>query len=183
VRLQREVGITSIYVTHDQTEALTMSDRVVVMNNGAIEQIGDPRTLYLRPANAFVASFVGASNLLAAVLLGRSGEFCDLEIPLGAGRAPARVRAAGREGAATGQQLILSLRPEDIALRLRDCGDLCNALEGEVIDTVYLGNFLECRVRVGCHEVRVQIDHYEQLAPSQQVFLTFQPDHGFCLCR
>ena len=183
VRLQKEVGITSIYVTHDQAEALVMSDRVVVMDKGVIQQIGDPHTIYARPANSFVANFIGVANLMAGVVVGRSGGFCDLEIALGPGRAPLRLRAAGGDGAATGEQLILSLRPEDIAIHLQepDSAPDGNLLEGEVVDTVYLGNFLDCRVRVGRYEVCVQINHYEQLVPGQRVFLTFRPDHGLCL--
>jgi iron(III) transport system ATP-binding protein len=181
-RLQREVGITSIYVTHDQAEALVMSDRVVVMNKGVIQQVGGPRTIYERPANAFVANFIGVANLLTGRLLGREGGLCRLEIPLGQGRAPLHIRAAGAEGGTKGQSVILSLRPEDIALHLHrpDGGD-GNLLEGEVIETVYLGNFLECRVRVGTHEIVAQLDHFEQLDPRQKVFLTFAPDHGLCL--
>jgi iron(III) transport system ATP-binding protein len=181
VRLQREVGITSIYVTHDQSEALVMSDRVVVMNKGVIQQIGDPQTIYARPANAFVASFIGVANLMEGTLLGRSGNICDLEIPLGEGRAPLRVQAAGSDGAAAGQRLILSLRPEDISLHVKPPHDSANVFEGEVIDTVYLGNFLECRARVGRHEIGIQIDHYEQLTAGQTVFLSFRPEHGLCL--
>jgi iron(III) transport system ATP-binding protein len=182
VRLQREVGITSIYVTHDQSEALVMSDRVVVMDKGVIQQIGDPQTIYARPANTFVANFIGVANLMDGTCLGREGEFCGLEIPLGEGRAPAHVRAAGAEGAVKGQRLILSLRPEDITLHLKasDAGN-GNLLQGEVIDTVYLGNFLECRVRVGRYEVGIQIDHYERLSLGQTVFLSFRPEHGLCL--
>ena len=182
VRLQREVGITSIYVTHDQSEALVMSDRVVVMNKGVIQQIGDPQAIYARPANAFVANFIGAANLIEGTCLGHEGDMCALEVPLGEGRAPLRLRAGGAENAVAGQRLILSLRPEDIRLHLKapDAAD-GNLLEGEVVDTVYLGNFLECRVRVGPHEVGIQIDHYEQLSPGQKVFLTFNPDHGLCL--
>jgi iron(III) transport system ATP-binding protein len=180
VRLQREVGITSIYVTHDQAEALVMSDRVVVMDKGVIQQIGDPHTIYARPANTFVASFIGAANLVHGVLLGRSGALCELEIPLGPNHAPLRVKAAGGDGATAGQTLILSLRPEDISLHLERPSAI-NVLAGEVIDTAYLGNFLECRVRIGRHEVGVQIDHYEQLAPGQKVFLSFSPDEGLCL--
>jgi len=183
VRLQREVGITSIYVTHDQSEALVMSDRVVVMNRGTIQQIGDPRTIYARPANAFVANFIGAANLMQGVLLGRSGEFCELEVPLGHGQAPLRMTAAGGNGASIGQQLILSVRPEDLSVHLQEPAGPSNGntFEGEVIDTVYLGNFLECRVRVGRYEIGIQIDHYEHLVPRQKVFLSFQPDHGLCL--
>jgi ABC-type Fe3+/spermidine/putrescine transport system ATPase subunit len=183
VRLQHEVGITSIYVTHDQAEALVMSDRVVVMNNGVIQQIDDPRTIYARPANAFVANFIGVANLLPATLLGRAGEFGELEIALGEGRAPLRVRAAGGENAVAGQSVKLNLRPEDIALRLAPSsnGDAGNQFEGEVVETVYLGNVMECRVKVGRHEIGVQVDHFEQIAPRQKVFLSFAPDHGLCL--
>ncbi|MGH7388939.1 MAG: ABC transporter ATP-binding protein [Candidatus Rokuibacteriota bacterium] len=183
VRLQHDVGITSIYVTHDQSEALVMSDRVVVMDGGVIQQIGDPQTIYARPANAFVANFLGVANLLEGTLLGRNGTLCELEIPLGQAQRPVRLRAAGAEGASRGQRIVLSVRPEDLALHLTRPDGAANVIEGEVIDTVYRGSFLDCQVRAGTHEISVQIDHYEQLAPGQQVFLTFEPDHGLCLTR
>jgi ABC-type Fe3+/spermidine/putrescine transport system ATPase subunit len=188
VRLQREVGITSIYVTHDQSEALVMSDRVVVMNNGTIQQIGDPQTIYARPVNAFVANFIGVANLMRGTLTGRSGDVCEVEIQLGDGRAPLHLRALGGAGAAKGQPLTLSVRPEDIAVHLAapDTSDTENAFQAEVIDTVYLGNFLECRARVGCYELAVQIGHFEhvllgQLSPGQVIHLSFRPEHGLCL--
>jgi iron(III) transport system ATP-binding protein len=183
VRLQKQVGATSIYVTHDQSEALVMSDRVVVMDKGVIQQIGNPHAIYARPANTFVANFIGVANLMQGILLGRSGELCEIEIPLGEGRMPLRLKAAGGNGASQGQALILSVRPEDLSVHLRqpDSARNGNLFEGEVIDTVYLGNFLECRVRVGRYEIVVQIDHYEHLVPRQRVFLSFEPDHGLCL--
>jgi len=183
VRLQHEVGITSIYVTHDQSEALVMSDRVVVMDKGVIQQIGDPETIYARPANTFVANFIGVANLLEGKLVSRKGEVSELDIAVGDGQAPLRLNAIGGDGASPGQRIVLSLRPEDIALHLQrpapESG--VNLMEAEVIDTVYLGNFLDCRVRVGKHEVGIQIDHFERLVPKQKVFLTFRPDHGLCL--
>jgi ABC-type Fe3+/spermidine/putrescine transport system ATPase subunit len=181
VRLQKEVGITSIYVTHDQSEALVMSDRVVVINNGVIQQIGDPQTIYARPANTFVANFIGVANLMEGALLGRTGDYCDVEIALGEDRAPLRLRAAGGKDAAAGQKVTLSLRPEDIAIHFEKPADSGNLFEGEVSETVYLGSLLECRVKVGRYEVGIQIDHYEQIAPGQKVFLSFSPDHGLCL--
>jgi iron(III) transport system ATP-binding protein len=183
VRLQKEVGITSVFVTHDQSEALVMSDRVVVMDKAVIQQIGDPQTIYAQPVNTFVANFIGVASLLEGSLLGRTGDYCEMEIPLGEGLEPLHVQAVGGDGAQTGQSLFLSLRPEDITLHLEAPNGTSNGnvLEGNVIDTVYLGNFLECRVQVGCHEVSIQIDHFEQLAPGQTVFLSFQPDHGLCL--
>src|SRR5262249_57825618 len=112
VRLQKEVGITSIYVTHDQSEALVMSDRVVVMNKGAIQQVGDPQTIYTRPVNTFVANFIGVANLMEGIVLGRSGELCEMEIPLGEGHAPLHVRASGGDHVSPRQRLILSVPPE-----------------------------------------------------------------------
>ncbi len=180
VRLQHEVGITSIYVTHDQSEALVMSDRVVVMDKGVIQQIGDPETIYARPVNAFVANFIGVANLMEGVLVGSEGELAVVEIP--AGEATLRLRALAPEGpAAPGQRIILNLRPEDLILHNEAPPEAPNLIEGEIIDTVYQGNFLDCQVRVGSHEVGVQMDHYEQLDAGQKVYLSFEPSHGLCL--
>jgi len=183
VRLQREVGITSIFVTHDQSEALVMSDRIVVMDKAVIQQIGDPQEIYASPVNAFVANFIGVTSLLEGTLIQRGGDVCDLEIPSGNGHAPLRLQATGGAGAATGDRLILSLRPEDLSLHLTEPQgtSLGNVMEGEVIDTIYLGSFLEGRVRVGSHEIGIQIDHYENLTPGQKVYLSFRPEHGLCL--
>ena len=180
-RLQHDVGITSIYVTHDQTEALVMSDRVVVMDKGVIQQIGDPETIYAEPTNAFVANFIGVANLLEGKLLGHDGSLTDMEISLGEEKAPIRLQATGTENAPVGSKIILSIRPEDILLHLEKPTDAMNLMEGEVIDTVYLGNFLDCQVKIGPYEVGVQIDHFEELDPGQKVYLSFTPDHGLCL--
>ncbi len=182
VRLQHEVGITSIYVTHDQSEALVMSDRIVVMDKAVIQQIGDPETIYAQPANAFVANFIGVANLMQGVKLGREGKATVIEIALGDGLQPLRLKAVGAEHAASGQSLFLSVRPEDFALATAPPpASVTNGFEGQVIDTIYLGNFLECRVQVGIHEIGIQIDHFENLAHGQTVYLSFEPEHGLCL--
>ncbi len=185
VRLQREVGITSIFVTHDQSEALVMSDRVVVMDKAVVQQIGDPQTIYAEPANSFVANFIGVATLLEGKLLGRDGKNCQIEVPVGQGSEPLRLQAVGAVGARPGQRIILSLRPEDIQFYLQKPGaangGAANVFSGEIIDTVYLGNFLECRVRVGMHEVGIQLDHFMQLETGQIVYLSFRPEHGLCL--
>ncbi len=90
VRLQREVGITSVYVTHDQAEAIVISDQIIVMNQGRIEQQGDARTIYTRPANRFVAEFIGLTNLLAAKVTAPRLE------RVGAGHAGSRRRRTDR---------------------------------------------------------------------------------------
>jgi ABC-type Fe3+/spermidine/putrescine transport system ATPase subunit len=160
-----------------------MSDRVVVMDKGVIQQVGDPETIYARPANTFVANFIGVANLLEGKLVSRNGELSEVEIPLGEGRASLNLKALGGGNASPGQRIVLSLRPEDITLHLQPpaAESRVNMIEAEVIDTVYLGSFLDCRVRAGRHEVDVQIDHFVRLTPAQKVFLTFRPDHGLCL--
>jgi ABC-type Fe3+/spermidine/putrescine transport system ATPase subunit len=128
-----------------------------------------------------VANFIGVANLLPATLLGRSDALCDVEVSLGSESSPLRLRAAGGDGASPGQRVVLSLRPEDLALHLAPPVGEPNVLEGEVADTVYLGACLDGRVRVGPHEVSVRVDHGEQFAAGQKVYLTFPPDHGLCL--
>ena len=183
VRLQREVGITSVYVTHDQGEALVMSDRVVVMDKAVIQQIGNPQEIYAEPANSFVAGFIGVANLIQGTLKSRAGEVCEVEIAAMDGGGNFTLKARGGEGAGAGDRLFVNIRPEDFILHLdapQSAAD-GNVLKGAVIDTVYLGNCVEARISVGGYEVGIQIDHYENLASGQPVYLTFQPDHALCL--
>lgn len=182
VRLQKEVGITSVYVTHDQSEALVMSDRVVVMDKAVIQQIGDPRTIYSEPANTFVAGFIGVANLMEGKLLSSNGATCEVEIGSG-GREPLRVKARSNAKAAVGGHVFINIRPEDLSLHVTKPGGESedNLISGEVIDTVYLGNFLDCQVDVLGNEISIQIDHFEQLVPGQTVYLTVEPDHVQCL--
>ena len=106
--LQVSLGITTIYVTHDQGEALTMSDRIAVMNDGKIAQIGTPQEIYEHPASRFVTEFIGESNVLSASVKSLSGDKCQLDI------AGHLVTAPAREGIATGANVNLALRPERV---------------------------------------------------------------------
>ena len=110
-RIQQEVGITFIYVTHDQEEAMTMSDRIAVMNHGKYEQLGDPEVLYERPKTRFVAGFLGVSNLLPATPDGRADGYAGYKLADGtAVRVPAAL-VEGRDG-----RVALGVRPEKIRL-------------------------------------------------------------------
>ena len=147
--LQRRLGVTTIMVTHDQEEALTMADRIVVMNQGTIEQVGTPQEIYRVPATAFVADFVGAMNFLP----GKLG-------------APGRVDVAGlalacpaEDGLATGTAVQLCIRPEDV--RVRDLpADVPNRLPIEVADLDFVGSFCRASLTV-------------QAAPSIQLIADF----------
>src|SRR5687767_3994449 len=110
-RIQQEVGITFVYVTHDQEEAMTMSDRLAVMRVGTIEQVGDPRSVYERPASAFVAGFLGASNLLAGEVAGSANGLASVTVP---GDVTVRLPTERLDGA-TGR-VFVGVRPEKIEI-------------------------------------------------------------------
>ena len=131
--LQHEVGITFIYVTHDQEEALTMSDRIAVMNAGKVQQVADPPTLYERPRNRFVADFIGQTNIFSGAVESVSGEKVTLKTAGGM-----KVEAVTQEGESVeiGSEAHAAVRPEK--LRLGSGGD--NTCTAEVEQVVYLGS-------------------------------------------
>ncbi|PTW61072.1 spermidine/putrescine transport system ATP-binding protein [Breoghania corrubedonensis] len=110
--IQQRVGLTFIYITHDQGEALTMSDRVAVMNAGVIEQIGDPESVYDRPKTPFVASFVGETNRIAGKIIGQSGQIATIDTALGR----LKGKAAGGRTYKPGDDCLLFIRPEKFGL-------------------------------------------------------------------
>ena len=130
--LQHEVGITFIYVTHDQEEALTMSDRIAVMSDGVVQQVADPATLYEQPRNQFVANFIGQTNLLSGTVESVTGEKITLVTQDGI-----RVEALAQEGSdpEPGSEVHAAVRPEKI--RFGDTGD--NVCTAEVRQVVYMG--------------------------------------------
>ena len=95
------------------------------------------------------------------------------------------VKALGGEGASVGDRLVLSLRPEDVTFTCQNPMTtlLVNLIEGQVIDTIYLGSFMEGRIKAGQNEIGIQINHYENLTPGQTVYLSFAPEHGLCLTQ
>jgi len=145
--LQKKLGFTIIYVTHDQAEAMALSDRIMVMSSGAVQQVGDPLTIYANPVNKFVFSFIGLSNFIQAVISdGRAyvegaSDSGPLSVDI-----PSHIRG-GKE-----RRVTLACRPSEIDL-IRDGG-----LKGIVKRKVYLGDILDYRVNVGDTEIRVQMN-------------------------
>jgi len=142
-RIQREVGITFVYVTHDQEEALTMSDRIAVMNRGRVEQVGTPEEVYDRPATTFVAGFIGVSNLMPATVTG------DAEVRLDQGPSV----GAETGGLARGERCHAVVRPEKLHIDALD-GDRAGQnglprVEGRVVSSVYLGTATQIVVDLG----------------------------------
>ena len=140
-RLQREVGITFIYVTHDQEEALTMSDRIAVMNRGRVLQVDDSTTLYDRPATRFVAGFIGTSNILRGQFRGTSSGLAEFDVP-GIGT----VRASEVETPAPDSWSLLMIRPE--RLRLGAPSEDENSAKGTLEDATFVGNDLLYTVKL-----------------------------------
>jgi iron(III) transport system ATP-binding protein len=174
-RIQKEVGITSIYVTHDQSEALVMSDEIVVMSKGRIEQKGRPHEIYARPVNAYVSNFIGVANLLNGRIVrvtapGRG------EAEVAAGGAPVRLACRFADGLDEGAEVVLSVRPENVQARHEQDGRAVS-LEGEVVQTVFLGNCIDCRVRWGAFEWKVLAHPRTPLRAGEKVYLRLDPDH------
>ena len=138
--IQRQLGITTVYVTHDQEEALSLSDRVVVMSDGRIEQIGTPSEIYNFPATAFVASFVGTLNLVSARVIDASAGRLSLD------GQEIRASKVTTDGSTDGK-VTLALRPEGISLGQGDEGS--NRLHGAVEDINFLGSIVRIRVKLG----------------------------------
>ena len=141
-RIHRELGVTIIYVTHDQQEAMVMSDRVAVFRNGRIEQVASPETLYEEPERAFVAHFIGENNLLAGSVVGSDGDICVVDTEGGV------VHAFDVQGSAPGDEVLLAIRPERVGVA-PETGQYANELVAEVLDVVFIGDHLRVRLKVG----------------------------------
>ena len=142
-RIQREVGITFVYVTHDQGEALTMSDRIAVMNDGLIEHLGTPREIYERPANRFVAGFIGTSNLLT----GEVSRITDGNAVVVVGPDEQVIVPAGERTIAPSSQMEITVRPEKISISAGRPDSVGSVLRGTVTEVVYLGTSTTFTVR------------------------------------
>jgi spermidine/putrescine transport system ATP-binding protein len=142
-RIQREVGITFIYVTHDQEEALTMSDRIAVINEGVVEQVADPETVYERPATTFVAGFIGVSNLMPGEVVSANGAGAELRLDAGP-----TVRAPQSAGTQAGQRAHAVVRPEKLSLTNAHAPAEGPSVEGQVESSLYLGTATQMVVKL-----------------------------------
>ncbi|WP_055694525.1 ABC transporter ATP-binding protein [Streptomyces prasinopilosus] len=185
-RIQTEVGITFVHVTHDQEEAMTMADTVAVMNGGRVEQLGPPTELYENPRTTFVANFLGTSNFIEADVDTRSGD--DLVLKAGGGRLV--LPSARNSGpTAAGGKVLLGVRPEKIALvHADDAGRVPegrNRITGRISDSSYLGvstQFVVDSPVCTAFEVYVQnVDRDPRLVPGAEVVLHWNPAHTFGL--
>ncbi len=169
-RIQREVGITFVYVTHDQSEALTMSDRIAVMNDGLVEQLAGPREIYERPASTFVAGFIGTSNLL-------SGTAAGGVLETGGGR----VLVPGHDG-----EVSVTIRPEKIRISADKPDGELSALPGTVAEVVYLGTYTSYAVTLadGAEITVFQQNAQDATTTAERgdsVWLSWQARHSYVM--
>jgi iron(III) transport system ATP-binding protein len=167
--LQKNVGITTVYVTHDQEEALAISDRIAVMNNGEIQQVGQPLKIYLRPANTFVSTFIGFSNLFASKIrlegerrLVVLGDDCMLEVPNLC------------EHVIDGQEVIIAMRPDEFSYT--DSG-----LRVKVINSTFLGQTIKYQVSIENASVVNSESKNELTEAIKYVRRSFSPGEVFCI--
>jgi spermidine/putrescine transport system ATP-binding protein len=175
-RIQTEVGLTFVHVTHDQEEAMTMADTIAVMNNGRIEQLGDPATLYENPVTTFVANFLGQSNLVRARVTSRVGDELTVDARGTTFTMPVRRCVSNSD------DIWVGVRPEKI--QVDAAGGGTNRLSGTVTDTSYIGVSTQYLVRLPWGQdltVIRQNDGAPIHRPGDSVDLSWEPDHTFGL--
>jgi spermidine/putrescine transport system ATP-binding protein len=185
MRIQREVGVTFVYVTHDQEEALVMSDRLAVMSQGRVEQIGCPEDIYERPETRFVAGFIGTSNIIEAEVAGRAGDLLRLESAPGD---RLLVTLPESRSLRAGEKLAFTVRPEKlrVAPETDPVPDRCCTVAGTVADVVYQGVSTQLVVRTDEDATLVAFRQNNERvndagAPGQRVRLVWEPEFNVVL--
>jgi spermidine/putrescine transport system ATP-binding protein len=179
--IQNDLGTTFVYVTHDQEEALAMSDRIAVMNGGRVEQTGTPREIYERPQTAFVADFIGSLNALDVRIDELVGEHAVMRVGDGE-----RVLAVLGQGHRPGETVRVAVRPERVRIAaggepLQDGG---SRLEGTVAEVVFLGMYTQFHVDTGAGRLvahRLADESLDPLHPGARVALSWEPDQASLL--
>jgi len=168
VELQRRLKITVVYVTHDQIEAMSMSDRVIVMNNGVVQQIDAPRLVYQNPVNKFVANFIGMANFIPCEIVQRSENAVRVKLLDGSNRHFLNVPLP--EDRSYGENVVVVLRPEDIDVLPSDGGE---SPKGIMERLIYIGDRNDCVVRFGDVSLRVLTQPKYSFKVGQEVSLVF----------
>ncbi|MFM9969299.1 MAG: ABC transporter ATP-binding protein [Burkholderiales bacterium] len=178
--LVKATGVTTIFVTHEQIEALTLSDVIAVMNNGRIAQEGAPLDIYRQPNNAFVADFIGHSNLVTGTVKQGIDEVMDANVVVACSLGMLRCARSGNVH--PGQSVSVAIRPEHLELESRgEAGE--NQLHGKLEAASFVGNVMECMVRVGEQAIKVQL-HPDRMPPlGSELTLYVAPRHCLALAK
>ena len=167
--LTERLHITTLFVTHDQLEALTLSDKIAVMRDGEIIQLGSPEDIYSDPNSRFTAEFIGTTNLLQGTVAGSEGGVTTVDTPQG------RLHCVGATPHETGDAVAIAVRPASVAVT-RERAAEGNCLEGTIQTLVFLGDSLDCRVDVAGHELKASVRPGEGFQRGDRVYLSARPE-------
>lgn len=185
IKLQREIGITSIYVTHDQAEAMVISDEIIVMRDGKIEQIGNAESIYNRPKSRFVADFIGVANFLDGEVIEKRSRGSKYGlVKISNVRNSYHIRSIISEDFNDGEKVVIFFRPEKTEVRKvksNQEGKEVNTFEGKISTLVYLGNYIDCRVMMEEKEIRAQISDKKDLNENDEVLIEVEAENCVCL--
>lgn len=170
-RMQRELGLTTVYVTHDQSEALALSHEIAVMSAGRVVQIGTPRDIYERPGNKFVADFVGLTNFLDATVDAPEATNTGYRVHSAIGP----LSVASFDKFSRGDSVLISVRPEDVELS-EHRRDGSNIIEGKVDFKVFLGEYMDYQIKVGDHQLLARAHTSFKAAVGSTVYLHMNPE-------
>jgi iron(III) transport system ATP-binding protein len=172
-RLQRELGLTTVYVTHDQAEALAMSTRIAVMNAGRIEQIGKPRDIYMKPETQFVAEFIGTSNFITGKVGPRIGDVVRIDTPEGT------LWSSCASALTEGNEALVALRPESLSIAptAGPAPNMRNEWRGSVLNRAFMGDSVDHIVGIGKFELRVRCNPSISIAPQTEVYVCVDPEN------
>jgi len=173
--LVRRMGITSVYVTHDQAEAMVISDRIAVMNSGNVVQIGSARDIYTKPADKFVADFIGTMNFISGEIV-QALQDTDAVYVRTEFSEKMLCKTSGNTAASQGEKVYASIRPEDVEVFTEPPQARENLFKGTIIHKAYLGNFLYFFVSVNDTMIRVQVPHHLPQEEGQELYLFLNPE-------
>jgi spermidine/putrescine ABC transporter ATP-binding subunit len=168
--LQRQLKITAVYVTHDQSEALVLSDRIAVLNQGRIEQLGTPEEIYQRPVNKFIANFIGLCSFIECQVIEHESGHTVMQTEDGL------KFYVKHTDVVPGQKVVLAIRPEAIEVSLQETQERMNTFRGQITRFAYLGENTDCRLRIGKWDLRVRFPAAQSLTPGQWVWIYLAPD-------
>lgn len=179
-RIQRELGITTISVTHDQEEALTMSDKICIMSHGVIQQCSSPEEIYKKPKNQFVAEFIGSTNLIKGKVVSKSHENDRIVIMVktGISDVPIRVEEPLERRQYNKEDVLLAVRPELIHL-MKDRVDHINSFTAEILDSVYMGDYYRTVIKTkdgNTLDVKISPEAYRQYSNYRELEFFFNAD-------
>ncbi len=175
--LQRRLGLTAVYVTHDQSEALALSDKIIVMEKGRVIQQGSSEQIYFDPQSRFVLDFIGQANLLAGTVCQYDAKSHRALVTVAGGlRLQGELPASIESGLAVGQPATVALRPEDTRVSTAMLDGGINNIAGRVVSQLFLGATRELLIAVGDHKIKTHISSEIHLSDGQEIWFTIAPE-------